>query len=75
MPSKPAKGKARVHRTASGKKVSYGQKGAKVRPSSKKGTPTVQDQPVSSSRTRRQPRTLTPSPSVQEALEVLWIEV
>ena len=35
--SKPAKGKARVHRTASGKKVSYGQKGAKVRPSSKKG--------------------------------------
>lgn len=33
----PAKGKAKVKRTASGKKVSYGQKGAKVRPGTKKG--------------------------------------
>ncbi len=33
----PAKGKARVKRTASGKKVSYGQKGAKVKPGTKKG--------------------------------------
>lgn len=35
--SGPAKGKARVKRTASGKKVSYGQKGAKVRPGTAKG--------------------------------------
>jgi len=35
--SKPAKGKARVKRTASGKKVSYGQKGAKVKPGTSKG--------------------------------------
>ena len=34
---KPAKGKARVKRTASGKKVSYGQKGAKVKPGTSKG--------------------------------------
>tara|TARA_R110002020_G_scaffold211749_7_gene418007 strand:- start:828 stop:1067 length:240 start_codon:yes stop_codon:yes gene_type:complete len=34
---KPAKGKARVKVTASGKKVSYGQKGAKVKPGTKKG--------------------------------------
>ena len=33
----PAKGKAKVKRTASGKKVSYGQKGAKVKPGTKKG--------------------------------------
>jgi len=39
MPVKkgPAKGKARVKRTASGKKVSYGQKGAKVKPGTSKG--------------------------------------
>ena len=39
MPTKkgPAKGKARVKRTASGKKVSYGQKGAKVKPGTSKG--------------------------------------
>tara|TARA_R100001079_G_scaffold96095_1_gene59331 strand:+ start:92 stop:334 length:243 start_codon:yes stop_codon:yes gene_type:complete len=39
MPTRtgPAKGKARVKRTASGKKVSYGQKGAKVKPGTKKG--------------------------------------
>jgi hypothetical protein len=39
MPSKsgPSKGKAKVKRTASGKKVSYGQKGAKVKPGTKKG--------------------------------------
>jgi len=36
-PRKPAKGKARVKVTASGKKVSYGQKGAKVKPGTKKG--------------------------------------
>ena len=35
--SKPRKGKARVKMTASGKKVSYGQKGAKVKPGTKKG--------------------------------------
>ncbi len=35
--NKPSKGKARVKRTASGKKVSYGQKGAKVKPGTKKG--------------------------------------
>jgi hypothetical protein len=35
--SGPAKGKAKVKRTASGKKVSYGQKGAKVKPGTKKG--------------------------------------
>lgn len=39
MPTKsgPAKGKAKVKRTSSGKKVSYGQKGAKVKPGTKKG--------------------------------------
>jgi len=39
MPRKagPAKGKAKVKVTASGKKVSYGQKGAKVKPNTKKG--------------------------------------
>jgi hypothetical protein len=39
MPTRrgPAKGKAKVKRTASGKKVSYGQKGAKVKPGTKKG--------------------------------------
>ena len=35
--SGPAKGKARVKRTASGKKVSFGQKGASVKPGTKKG--------------------------------------
>jgi len=34
---KPAPGKARVKTTKSGKKVSYGQKGAKVSPGTKKG--------------------------------------
>ena len=34
--AKPRKGKARVKTTASGKEVSYGQKGAKVRPGTKK---------------------------------------
>ena len=34
---KPSKGKARVKVTASGKKVSYGQKGAKVSPGTKRG--------------------------------------
>lgn len=34
---KPTKGKARVKRTASGKKVSYGQKGASVKPGTSKG--------------------------------------
>lgn len=33
----PQKGKARVKITASGKKVSYGQKGASVKPGTKKG--------------------------------------
>jgi hypothetical protein len=33
----PRKGKARVKTTASGKKVSYGQKGAKVKPGTSKG--------------------------------------
>jgi hypothetical protein len=33
----PAKGKAKVKKTASGKKVSYGQKGASVKPGTKKG--------------------------------------
>lgn len=37
MPSGPSKGKARVKRTASGKKVSYGQKGASVKPGTSKG--------------------------------------
>jgi hypothetical protein len=39
MPRKagPAKGKAKVKITSSGKKVSYGQKGAKVKPNTKKG--------------------------------------
>ncbi len=39
MPTKsgPSKGKARVKRTSSGKKVSYGQKGAKVKPGTSKG--------------------------------------
>ena len=35
--AKPAKGKASVKVTSSGKKVSYGQKGAKVRPGTSKG--------------------------------------
>ena len=35
--AKPAKGKAKVKVTAGGKKVSYGQKGAKVRPNTPKG--------------------------------------
>lgn len=35
--AKPRKGKARVKVTASGKRVSYGQKGAKVKPGTKKG--------------------------------------
>jgi hypothetical protein len=34
---KPSKGKARVKVTSTGKKVSYGQKGASVKPSTKKG--------------------------------------
>jgi len=33
----PRKGKARVETTASGRKVSYGQKGAKVKPGTSKG--------------------------------------
>lgn len=33
----PSKGKARAIRTGSGKKVSYGQKGAKVKPGTSKG--------------------------------------
>ena len=38
MPRKgPAKGKAKVKVTASGKRVSYGQKGAKVKPGTSKG--------------------------------------
>lgn len=37
MPVKPAKGKAKAKVTASGKKVSYGQRGAKVKPGTKKG--------------------------------------
>lgn len=37
MAKKPAKGKARVKVTASGKRVSFGQKGAKVRPGTSKG--------------------------------------
>lgn len=39
MPARkgPAKGKAKVKRTASGKKVSYGQKGASVKPGTSKG--------------------------------------
>jgi hypothetical protein len=36
MPT-PAKGKARVKVTASGRKVSYGAKGAKVKPGTSKG--------------------------------------
>ena len=35
--AKPAKGKAKVKVTKSGKKVSYGQKGAKVKPGTDKG--------------------------------------
>ncbi|NQZ74723.1 MAG: hypothetical protein HRT61_01220 [Ekhidna sp.] len=35
--STPRKGKAKVKVTKSGKKVSYGQKGAKVKPGTKKG--------------------------------------
>lgn len=35
--AQPAKGKASVKVTASGRKVSYGQKGAKVRPGTAKG--------------------------------------
>lgn len=35
--TKPAKGKAKAKVTSSGKKVSYGQKGAKVKPGTKKG--------------------------------------
>lgn len=34
---KPSKGKARAVRTASGKKVSFGQKGASVKPGTSKG--------------------------------------
>jgi len=34
---KPRKGKAKVKMTSTGKKVSYGQKGAKVKPGTKKG--------------------------------------
>ena len=34
---KPAKGKAKVKTTADGKKVSYGQAGAEVKPSTAKG--------------------------------------
>lgn len=33
----PRKGKAKVKTTASGRKVSYGQKGAKVKPGTSKG--------------------------------------
>ena len=33
----PARGKARVKVTKSGRRVSYGQKGAKVKPGTKKG--------------------------------------
>jgi hypothetical protein len=35
--AKPRKGKARLKITADGKRVSYGQKGAKVKPGTKKG--------------------------------------
>lgn len=35
--SGPSKGKAKVHRTGDGKKVSYGEKGASVKPNTKKG--------------------------------------
>jgi len=35
--AKPAKGKARVKVTSTGKKVSYGAKGASVRPNTPKG--------------------------------------
>lgn len=35
--AKPAKGKASVKVTKSGKRVSYGQKGASVKPGTKKG--------------------------------------
>ena len=35
--NRPAKGKARVKRTADGRKVSYGQKGASVKPGTSKG--------------------------------------
>ncbi len=34
---KPSKGKARVKRTSSGRKVSFGQKGASVKPGTSKG--------------------------------------
>jgi hypothetical protein len=34
---KPRKGKAKVKVTSSGKKISYGQKGAKVKPGTSKG--------------------------------------
>lgn len=34
---RPARGKARVHFTAAGKKVSYGQAGAEVKPGTAKG--------------------------------------
>ena len=34
---KPRKGKAKVKVTGSGKKISYGQKGAKVKPGTSKG--------------------------------------
>ena len=37
MAGKPAKGKAKTKTTASGKKVSYGQKGASVKPGTSKG--------------------------------------
>lgn len=35
--SKPSKGKAKVKVTSTGKKVSYGQKGASVKPGTSKG--------------------------------------
>jgi hypothetical protein len=35
--SEPAKGKAKVHKTSDGKKVSYGEKGAEVKPGTSKG--------------------------------------
>ena len=48
MPTRkgPAKGKAKVKRTASGKKVSYGQKGAKVKPGTRRAIATALARPV-----------------------------
>lgn len=37
--SKPAKGKAKTHTTAEGRKVSYGQAGAKPAPGTTRGDP------------------------------------